>query len=66
MKIDIFVSRFSLAYYELERVRNWTKFIVEAEMSIDDLYDLAQEICMKTKENDWSNFKEFINALEKK
>jgi hypothetical protein len=64
MKIDIFVSRFSLAHYE--RVRNWTKFIVEAEMSIDDLYDLAQEICMKTKENDWSNFKEFINALEKK
>ena len=64
MNIDIFVSRFSLAH--CTKVKNWTKFIVQAEMSMDDLYDLADEICSKTKNNDWSNFKEFINALEKK
>jgi hypothetical protein len=45
--------------------KSGTKIIIQAEMNMDDLYDLADEICSKTKNNDWSNFKEFINALEK-
>jgi len=63
MNIIFFVDRFS-ADYCLE-TKSGTKIIINAEMNMDDLYDLADEICSKTKNNDWSNLKEFINALEK-
>ena len=64
MKIEIFVSKLSVEY--AQRVRGLQKIILTVDMNIDDVYDLAEELSGKIDKQEWSNLREFINALEKK
>ena len=64
MKIEIFVSKLSVEY--AQRVRGLQKIILNVDMNIDDVYDLAEELSGKIDKQEWSNLREFINALEGK
>lgn len=62
MKLDLYVNDAKIEQ-GIRRVKGIPKINLTVDVSIDDIYDFAEQFA-KLKKSEFENLKEFINALE--